>query len=173
MASKAGQPEADKVDIEEALDYVDKTLDRTKVLYEQYFLGMQKQPPTQIHTDVERRLRDLQQLSIRNTGLRYRFATLQQKFGSYNSYWRRTLKQIENGTYIRNLQKISRKAAMTGEAIPEEILAAMPKRMREQVKRDREQALAIAKRRNEARDDDFTDGSADGMNGDDAAVMIG
>ena len=153
MASKAGQPEADKVDIEEALDYVDKTLDRTKVLYEQYFLGMQKQPPTQIHTDVERRLRDLQQLQIRNTGMRYRFATLQQKFGSYNSYWRRTLKQIENGTYIRNLQKISRKAALTGDAIPEEILAAMPKRMREQVKRDREQALAIAKRRQDTHDD--------------------
>ncbi len=153
MASKAGQPEADKVDIEEALDYVDKTLDRTKVLYEQYFLGMQKQPPTQIHTDVERRLRDLQQLQIRNTGMRYRFATLQQKFGSYNSYWRRTLKQIENGTYIRNLQKISRKAAQTGDAIPEEILAAMPKRMREQVKRDREQALSIAKRRQDTHDD--------------------
>jgi len=159
VASKAGQPEADKVDIEEALDYVDKTLDRTKVLYEQYFLGMQKQPPSQIHTDVERRLRDLQQLQIRNTGLRYRFATLQQKFGSYNSYWRRTLKQIENGTYIRNLQKISRKAALTGEEIPEEILAAMPKRMREQVKRDREQAIAIARRRNDthADDTDFTE----------------
>jgi len=153
VASKAGQPEAEKVDIEEALDYVDKTLDRTKVLYEQYFLGMQKQPPTQIHTDVERRLRDLQQMQIRNTGMRYRFATLQQKFGSYNSYWRRTLKQIENGTYIRNLQKISRKAAQTGDAIPEEILAAMPKRMREQVKRDREQALSIAKRRQDTHDD--------------------
>ena len=167
MASKAGQPEADKVDIEEALDHVDKTLDRTKVLYEQYFLGMQKQPPSQIHTDVERRLRDLQQLQIRNTGLRYRFATLQQKFGSYNSYWRRTLKQIENGTYIRNLQKISRKAALSGEAIPEEILAAMPKRMREQVKRDREQALAIAKRRIDTQSDGM------GFDDDDGAAVIG
>ncbi|MBA3456785.1 MAG: hypothetical protein H0T42_27095, partial [Deltaproteobacteria bacterium] len=168
MASKAGQPEGEKVDIEEALDYVDKTLDRTKVMYEQYFLGMQKQPPTQIHSDVERRLRDLQQMSIRNTGLRYRFATLQQKFGSYNSYWRRTLRQIENGTYIRNLQKISRQAALSGEAIPEEILAAMPKRMREQVKRDREQAIAIANRRNSTGTDDGM-----GFEDNDAGAVIG
>jgi len=167
VASKAGQPEVDKVDIEEALDYVDKTLDRTKVLYEQYFLGMQKQPPTQIHTDVERRLRDLQQLQIRNTGMRYRFATLQQKFGSYNSYWRRTLKQIENGTYIRNLQKISRKAAQSGDEIPEEILAAMPKRMRDQVKRDREQALAIAKRRRDTVDE----GMDELIEADEAAII--
>ncbi len=168
MALKSSQPEAPKVDIEEALDYVDKTLDRVKVLYEQYFLGMQKQPPTQIHTDVERRLRELQQLNIRNTGLRYRFATLQQKFGSYNSYWRRTVKQIENGTYIRNLAKISRHAALTGEEVPPEILAAMPKRMREQVKRDREQALAIKRRRAEAEGDvDVDMGDLD----DEAAVI--
>lgn len=148
---------------------IDKTLDRTKVLYEQYFLGMQKQPPAQLHTDVERRLRELQQLNIRNTGLRYRFATIQQKFGSYNSYWRRTLRQIENGTYIRNLAKISRNAAMTGEEVPEEILAAMPKRMREQVKRDREQALAAKRRRaEEAGDVDIDMGDLDDG---DAAVI--
>src|SRR5688572_24309440 len=135
------------------LDVLDKTLDRVKVLYEQYFLGIQKQPPTFIHTDVERKIRDLAQVHIRNTALRYRYATIQQKFGSYNTYWRRTLRQIENGTYARNLSKISRRAAQTGEEIPEEILAAMPKRMREQVRRDREAALALAKRRGDIPDD--------------------
>jgi hypothetical protein len=129
------------------LDVVDKSLERIKTLYEQYFLGIQKQPPTFLHTDIERKLRDLTQLQIRNTGLRYRFATLQQRFGAYNSYWRRTLRQIENGTYLRNLSKIGREAIRSGAEIPEEILAAMPKRMREQVVRDRDAAIAIAKRR--------------------------
>ena len=141
--------------IEELLDLAATNLDRLKTLYEQYFLGIQKQAPAFLHTDIERKLRDLTQLSIRNTGLRYRLATLQQKFGSYNSYWRRTLRQIENGTYFRNLSKVGRQAARTGEDIPEEILAAMPKRMRDQVLRDREQALAIAQRRGtEAAPDD-------------------
>ena len=148
MASKSGQQEPEKAEvIEELLDALDTTLDRVKVLYEQFFLGIQKQPPTYLHTDIERKIRDLAQIQIRNTALRYRFVTLQQKFGSYNSYWRRTLRQIENGTYTRNLFKIGRQAARTGAAVPEEILAAMPKRMREQVVRDREAALAMARLR--------------------------
>jgi hypothetical protein len=140
-------------DVEEALDVIDKTMERVKSLYEQYFLGIQKQPPTFIHNDLERKLRDLAQIQIRNTALRYRYATLQQKFGSYNSYWRRTLRQIENGTYTRSLAKLGRKSVETGEDIPEEILAKMPKRMREAVKRDREQARALAARRKAAHGD--------------------
>jgi hypothetical protein len=145
VATKSGQQEPEKAEVvEELLDALDTALDRVKVLYEQYFLGIQKQPPTYLHTDAERQIRDLTQLQVRNTALRYRFATLQQKYGSYNAYWRRTLRQIENGTYTRNLSKIGRQAGRTGAAVPEEILAAMPKRMREQVKRDREAALALA-----------------------------
>jgi hypothetical protein len=148
VASKSLQQEPEKAEvIEELLETVDGTLDRVKVLYEQYFLGIQKQPPTHLHTEIERKLRDLAQMQIRNTALRYRFATLQQKFGAYNAYWRRTLRQIENGTYARNLSKVGRQAARTGADIPPEILAAMPKRMQDQVRRDREAALALAARR--------------------------
>jgi hypothetical protein len=170
VASKSAQPDS-AVDTEEVLDYIDKTMERLKSLYEQYFLGMQKQPPSHLHNDVERRIRDLMQIQIRNTGLRYRFATLQQKFGSYSSYWRRTLRQIEQGTYLRQLSRISRKAAQTGEEIPEEILAAMPKRMRDQVKRDREQALALAARRAAAAGEHVAEETVD--QGDDAPAMIG
>lgn len=152
MASKSGQPEPEKAEvIEELLDALDTTLDRVRVLYEQYFLGIQKQPPAYLHTDVERKIRELAQIQVRNTALRYRFATLQQKFGSYNSYWRRTLRQIESGTYTRSLLKIGRQAVRTGAEVPEEILAAMPRRMREQVVRDREAALALARLRERQR----------------------
>ena len=148
MASKSAQQEPEKAEVvEELLDTLDSLIDRVKVLYEQYFLGIQKQPPTYLHTDIERKIRDITQLQVRNTALRYRFATLSQKFGSYNAYWRRTLRQIENGTYTRNLSKIGRHAARTGAEVPEEILAAMPKRMREQVKRDRDAALALSRLR--------------------------
>lgn len=150
MATRSGQQEPEKAEVvEELLDALGAALDRVKVLYEQYFLGIQKQPPTYLHTDLERKIRDITQLQVRNTALRYRFATLQQKFGSYNAYWRRTLRQIESGTYTRSLSKIGRQAGRTGAAVPEEILAAMPKRMREQVKRDREAALALAQLRNQ------------------------
>jgi hypothetical protein len=152
VALKSGQDLTSNQAIEEALDALDLQLDRLKTLYEQYFLGIQKQAPAFIHNDVERKLRDLTQMNLRNTRLRYRLATLTQKFGSYNSYWRRTLRQIENGTYARNLAKIGREAAKKGADIPEEILAAMPKRMREQVLRDRDAAIAMAKLRNQIDD---------------------
>jgi hypothetical protein len=156
VASKSAQQEPEKAEvIEEMLDALDTTLDRVKVLYEQYFLGIQKQAPSYLHTEVERKLRDLAQMQVRNTALRYRLATLQQKFGSYNNYWRRTLRQIENGTYLRSLSKVGRQAARSGAAIPEEILAAMPKRMREQVKRDRANALAIVAHRTGGEDSAF------------------
>jgi len=154
VASKTAQQEPEKAEvIEEALAALDDALDRLKVLYEQYFLGLLKQPPQFVHIEVERKLRDLAQLQIRNTALRYRFVTLQQKFGSYNTYWRRTLREIEAGRYIRSLSKITRQAAATGAEIPYEILAAMPRRMREQVRRDREAALAIQRRRRGLPDD--------------------
>ena len=164
MASKSLQHEPEKAEvIVELLEHCESSLDRVKVLYEQFFLGIQKQPPTHLHSDVERKLRELQQQQIRNTALRYRFATVQQKFGSYNNYWRRTLRQIESGTYHRNLAKIGRQAAMSGEDIPDEILAAMPKRMREQVKRDRDVALSQKRRRDEAAGEgDFLEEAATG-----------
>ncbi|MEZ4362160.1 MAG: MXAN_5187 C-terminal domain-containing protein [Kofleriaceae bacterium] len=148
MASKSGHLDSDKgAEVEELLDAAETLLDRVRVLYEQYFLGIQKQAPSHLHHDLERKLRELSQLQVRNTALRYRLATMQQKFGSYSTYWRRTLRQIENGTYARNLSRIGRDAARTGAMIPEEILAAMPKRMREQVVRDRDAALAAQRRR--------------------------
>ncbi len=148
MASKSAQQEPEKAEvIEEALDVLDKLLDRVKVLYEQFFLGIQKQPPAHLHSDVERKLRDLAQLQIRNTALRYRFVTIQQKYGAYHTYWRRTLREIEAGRYHRNLSRITRQAAASGAEIPQEILAAMPKRMREQVRRDRDAQLARELRR--------------------------
>jgi hypothetical protein len=119
-------------------------------MYEQYFMGIMKQAPSHLHSDAERKIRDLTQLQIRNTGLRYRFATITQKFGAYNTYWRRTLREIEAGRYVRDLNRIKRKAAAAGEEIPAEILAAMPKRMREMVERDRAAARTLAARRGQA-----------------------
>src|SRR6185436_13772030 len=66
VASKSAQQEPEKAEvIEEALDALDQAFDRVKVLYEQYFLGIQKQPPQFLHGEVERKLRDLAELQIR------------------------------------------------------------------------------------------------------------
>lgn len=126
-------------DIAELLDDLQKRMDRCKVMFEQYFLGIQKTAPSQLQIELERRIRKLTQTHISNTGLRFRFTTLSQKFASYNTYWRRTMRQIENGTYIRDIVKVGREAVRLGKDVPDELLAKMPKRMRERILRDRDQ----------------------------------
>ena len=80
MASKSLQKQNSSVEeTEELLDLLDKNMDRLKTLYEQYFLGIQKQAPAPLHSEVERKIRELMQVQLRNTAHRYRFATLQQK----------------------------------------------------------------------------------------------
>ena len=121
-------------------------MDRCKVMFEQYFLGIQKTAPSQLQIELERRIRKLTQTHISNTGLRFRFTTLSQKFASYNTYWKRTMRQIENGSYIRDIAKVGREAIRSGKDIPDELLAKMPKRMRERIQKDREKVRARADR---------------------------
>lgn len=134
-------------EIEELLHQLTKQTDRLKVMYEQYFMGIQKVPPAQLHRDVERRLRELTQLNIRNTALRFRLANIKQKYGSYNSYWKRTMRQIEQGTYLPHIKALARKASRLNQEIPAEILAAMPKRVREKIVRDRERMQRLEQRK--------------------------
>jgi hypothetical protein len=128
-------------DLGEVLDDLEHRLERLKRLYEQYFLGIQKIPPSQLHKEVERGIRELTQKQPRNTGLRFRLTTISQRFGSYNSYWKRTLRQIEQGSYLRDIHRVKRRADARGEDIPDEVLAEMPALMRKRVLRDRERIL--------------------------------
>ena len=155
MASKA-KSRADILsseDIAELLDDLQTRMDRCKVMFEQYFLGIQKTGPLQLQIELERRIRKLTQTHISNTGLRFRFTTLSQKFASYNTYWKRTLRQIENGSYIRDIAKVGRDAIRDGKDIPDELLAKMPKRMRERIQRDRAMAVDRGKREDAAEAD--------------------
>ena len=124
-------------DLEEVLESLEKLMDRTKVMFEQYFMGIQKVAPMQLHRDVERKVRELTQQQIRNTGLRFRFTTLCQKFGSYNTYWKRTLREIEQGRYVRDLQRVKRKVEQSGDDLPEELLVKLPKLAQDRIRRDR------------------------------------
>lgn len=131
-------------EIGDELDALGKLIDRTKVMYEQYFMGIQRMAPGQLHRDIERRIREITQMQIRNTGLRFRFATLTQKFGSYNTYWKRTIRKIERGEYIRDVARAGRNAARRGVEVPDEVLAKVPERVRKRILRDREKMQARA-----------------------------
>lgn len=133
-------------ELTEQLDTLELLIERTKILYEQYFMGIQKIAPAQLHRDIERKIRELTQEQIRNTALRFRLTTITQKFGSYNTYWKRTMQSIEQGRYQRDINRARRKAQRQGEDIPDELLNSMPKAMRDRIRRDREKVAEVAGR---------------------------
>lgn len=143
MSIDTGGREKDKEpDYDEILSDLEHKIDRLKVLYEQYFMGIEKIEPQTARKEVTRKILELTQIHIRNTGLRYRFNMLNQKFSTYVTYWNRTLRAIENGTYIRNVARAGREAVRRGVELPEEVLRSMPVKMRERVLAQRARVAA-------------------------------
>jgi hypothetical protein len=124
-------------DLEEMIEYLEGRVDRLKVLYEQYFMGIEKMEPQTARKECERKILELTQMNMRNTALRYRFNALNQKWGVYRTYWNRTLREIERGTYLRSISRVGREAVRRGEDIPAEVLRAMPEKMRERIIKER------------------------------------
>ena len=96
-------------------------MERLKQLYEQYFMGIERLEPLVARKEVTRAMIGLQQQYIRNTALRFKFNTMLQKWNIYLTYWTRTLREIENGTYVRHIQKAARAAQRNGSVLPTEM----------------------------------------------------
>ena len=89
----------------EALDTVDEDLTNLQILYEKYFLGIDRKPPDLQRKSVSKRLREMRSTTVKNTGLKFRINTLFAKLISYERMWDRTLREIEDGTYKRDVFK--------------------------------------------------------------------
>ncbi|MDB4968007.1 MAG: hypothetical protein JWN44_3696 [Myxococcales bacterium] len=109
------------VDLGEHLHELGNKIERLKTLYEQYFMGIEKMEPQVARKEVTRVMLTLQQQYIRNTALRFKFNTMLQKWNIYITYWNRVLREIENGTYVKHLQKAKRKAQKEGRELPPEM----------------------------------------------------
>ena len=78
-------------------------LSRIKHLYEQWFQGIERIEPQIPRKQFDRALHELRKTKPRNTALRFRFQTLIQRYTTLQTYWRRVGRQIEEGTYRRDL----------------------------------------------------------------------
>lgn len=76
-----------------------------KVEYDKYFSGVEKIEPVKLKEEIKRIVRRLSTLYINNTAIRFRKDNAIAQFNSYNQYWNRILRQIEDGTYVRDVFK--------------------------------------------------------------------
>ncbi len=95
--------------VEATLNDLSSRIDRLKILYEQYFIGLEKAEPTVARKEVMRIFDELRQLQIRNTALKFRYNTLVQRWNAYVTRWGKTLREIELGTYDRHVARARRK----------------------------------------------------------------
>ncbi|MFP2911544.1 hypothetical protein ACLESD_42265, partial [Pyxidicoccus sp. 3LFB2] len=79
-------------------------------LYEQYFMGLDRNPPTNTHAELKKRFLRLKSAFIRSTAAKFRVASIHNKYLTYERLWMRTLQEIEAGTYKRDLFKARRRA---------------------------------------------------------------
>ncbi len=97
--------ESAPLDIDFEIAELDTRLERLRSLYEQYFLGIERIEPTVARKDVDRRFWQLRKEKIRNTARRYKLQVLIQRYNTFQQYWKRICREIENGTYMRHMLK--------------------------------------------------------------------
>jgi hypothetical protein len=109
--TKSGMPTMSGSEVAaQECDAIEADLAALKVTYEQYFLGMERTPPTRTYEELKRRVERLKNSFVRNTGAKFRVQAVAAKFVSYERLWQRTLQEIENGTYKRDMFKAKRKS---------------------------------------------------------------
>ena len=116
-----GEPQAaiftDAKALAEEVELLEAQINVLRARYEQFFLGMEKRPPAQEHDQFRRRMLPLRQPAVRNSALGFRIQSLQEKAAIYERMWSRTLQEMENGTYRRDLFK-ARRRRNSGPEVP-------------------------------------------------------
>ncbi len=87
------------------VELLERRLNELKQRYEQYFLGMEKLEPAKLRREVEQLIQRYSGVPIQNTGLKFRYDGLVARFNSFQNYWNRVLREIDEGHYKRDLFK--------------------------------------------------------------------
>jgi hypothetical protein len=108
--TKSGMPSKSGSEVAfQECDAIEADMAALKVAYEFYFMGNERLPPTRAYEDLKKRLERLKNSFVRNTAAKFRVQAIATKFGTYERLWQRTLQEIENGTYKRDVAKARRR----------------------------------------------------------------
>ena len=99
----------------EELSSLEEDFKTLRTAYEKYFAGVERLEPLKERDRVKSTLRRLMTVRTPNTAHRYRLQTLQASLITYESYWNRITRQIEEGTYHRDLFRLAHKQEPAGQ----------------------------------------------------------
>jgi len=99
----------EETEVEQQVSDLDKRIERLQALYNQYFMGIEKLEPMVPRKQVDRLIYNLRKERIRHTALRFKFQTLIQRYNTLQTYWIRVCRQIEEGTYKRDVMRAQKR----------------------------------------------------------------
>lgn len=104
----------------EIIDAHEKELDAVRRLFDMYFQGLEKKPPQMRYATLKATLMRLRAECARwNTADRFRVASIQQRFSTYDRMWTRQLQEMEEGTHRRDRFRVQRmRAAAEADTAP-------------------------------------------------------
>ena len=93
----------EKAEFEEELTTIEGKLNRLRVLYDQYFMGIERLEPLSSRNDLDKVFMRSGLPKARNSVLKFRYRSLQQRYTSMKSYWDRIVRMIEDGKIRRGI----------------------------------------------------------------------
>ena len=94
---------------QQLLDQLNEAIDQLRHSYEKYFAGIERIEPQRDRQKVKRMINQLRSQRFNNTASRFRFQSLQARLVTFESHWNRICRQIEEGTFKRDLIRAQRR----------------------------------------------------------------
>jgi hypothetical protein len=110
-------------------------LEELRKAYDRYFLGVDKLEPVGLRRRFQQEFDGVLGAPCPNTQVRFQVAQIKGKFLTFQTYWNRVLKELEDGTYQRDKFKIELKEKSRAAAKPE-ATAAQPRAAEPTVEND-------------------------------------
>lgn len=113
MSSVHEEPQRGRRSLDIELDQLEAKLNDLRILFEQYFVDVQPQPPVQQQKEVVRQIKKLLRAPFKNSQTRFRLRTLVTRYQTYHTYWERVMKQREEGSYFKDVFKAELRVKIT------------------------------------------------------------
>jgi hypothetical protein len=98
---------------DQRLRQAESDLQVVRSMYEQYFLGIIKREPVKEHQRFKDQLRNISNNDLKTTALKFKYQAVYAQYIQLNQMWGKVLRQIEEGTYKRDLFLLDKKVKAT------------------------------------------------------------
>lgn len=89
--------------VDTRLTELNAALEKLHAIFEQHFQGLIRIPPTVEHERFKTELHSFGPAELKSTAYKFRFEGIRNRYYQFNNLWTKTLKEIEEGTYRRDL----------------------------------------------------------------------